>query len=96
MKNIDIFEIVPEIYTLVWTKYAKRQCKYGPEMNNIVMPAIMMGKLMDLGMTVMASGNAIGGAAGLNLFVFYSAIFQSLILEARLEKSAAAAAAVII
>jgi hypothetical protein len=65
-------------------------------MDNAVIAAIMMGKLVDLGMAVMTPGYAIGCPGCFDLIVFYSAIFQPLLLETRLEKSAAAATTVVI
>jgi hypothetical protein len=51
---------------------------------------------MNLRMTVMAAGNAISRARGLDLLVFQSSVFQTFLLVAGLEKAAAAAATVIV
>ncbi len=96
MKNVYILQIVTEVHPLIRPKNAEREGKYRPEMNDAVIPAIMMGEFMDLSMAVMTPGNAIGRAAGLDLFVLEPAIFQALLLETRLEKTAAAATAVVI
>lgn len=56
----------------------------------------MVGKFMNLGMAIMTPGDAISRTAGLDLFVLDPAIFQALLLETRLEKSATTATTVVI
>jgi hypothetical protein len=56
----------------------------------------MLAEFMDLCMAIVAGRNAIVGAGGLNLPVLLLSVCQPCILIARLEKSAAAAAAVIV
>ena len=47
-------------------------------------------------MAVMTACNAVIGSGCLNLFIFQPAVFKALVFESGLEKSAAAAAAIII
>jgi hypothetical protein len=60
------------------------------------MTAVMLAQFMNLGMAVMAAGNAVVGSGSLNLLIFQSSVFEALILEPRLQESAAPAATVII
>jgi hypothetical protein len=56
----------------------------------------MMAELMDLGVAVVASGDAIGCACGLDLIVFDLPVSQAFFLESGLKEAAAATAAKII
>jgi hypothetical protein len=51
---------------------------------------------MNLGVTVMAAGNAVSGPGCLNLFVFQPSVSQPLFFKSGLQKAAAAAAAVVV
>ena len=65
-------------------------------MDHAVVAAIMVAKLMDLGMAVVAAGDAVVCTGGLDLIVFNLSISQAFILESGLEETAAAAAAKVI
>jgi hypothetical protein len=56
----------------------------------------MLAEFMNLGMAVMAGGNAVIGTGGLDLLVLNAAVFQTLFLETGLQKAAAAAAAEVV
>jgi hypothetical protein len=60
------------------------------------MAFVVFTEFMNLGVTVVAGCHAVCRAGRLDLIIFYFAIGQALILEPRLEKAAAAAAAVIV
>ena len=60
------------------------------------MSTVVLTEFMNLGMTVMATGNAVIGTSTLNLLVLYPAVFKPLILESGLQESAAATAAEIV
>jgi len=62
----------------------------------MVMAAVMFAQLMNLGVAVMASSNAVWRARGLYLRVLESSVFQSLIFVTGLEEAAAPAAAVVV
>ena len=47
-------------------------------------------------MAIMTAGNAIIGTGGLDLIILYFPVGKTLFLKARLEKSAAAAAAIVV
>ena len=56
----------------------------------------MLAEFMDLGMAVMASGNAVSCAGFLDLLVLEPAELQTLLLETGLQETAAAAAAIVV
>ena len=65
-------------------------------MHHTVLRAIVFAQFVNLGVAVVAAGDAVVGAGGLDLLVFKPAVFQTLLLESGLQKTAAAAAAVIV
>jgi hypothetical protein len=56
----------------------------------------MLAEFMNLGMTVMAAGNAVSCPGFLDLVILYLAELQTLLFETGLEKTAAAAATIIV
>lgn len=56
----------------------------------------MLTELVNLGVTIMTSGNAVIGAGCLDLPIFQPAVFQARFFVSGLQKTAATAAAVII
>ena len=60
------------------------------------MTAVVFAEFMNLSMTVMTGGYAIGRTGGFNLVVFQLAVCKALIFESGLKKSTAAAATVIV
>jgi hypothetical protein len=62
----------------------------------MVMAAVMFAQLVNLGVAVVASGDAVSRARGLDLLVLESSVFQALVLVTGLEKAAAPAAAVVV
>jgi hypothetical protein len=65
-------------------------------MNHRVVAPIVLAQFMDLGVAVVAPGNAVVRACGLDLFILDPAVGQALLLEPGLQKPAAAAAAVVV
>lgn len=65
-------------------------------MDDAIMPFVMFAELMNLRMTVVAGGNAVIRTGGLYLIVFHLTVSQTFIFKPRLEKSATAAAAVVV
>jgi len=53
-------------------------------MHHVVATPVMLAELMDLGMAIVAPGDAIIRFRCLNLFVFYPSEFESLFLESGL------------
>lgn len=65
-------------------------------MNRVIGPAEMMPNIMNLGMTVVTAGDTVIGPCLDNLIKFKFAVSPPLLLKTRLEKAAAATAAIII
>lgn len=61
-----------------------------------VVAAIVFAQFMNLGMAVVAPGNAVVCACGFDLVVLDFTVLQAFLLEPGLQKSAAAAAAVVV
>jgi len=92
MEYIHVFEIVSQVFTFIGPQNAQAQANQGPEVYYRVSSAVMLAQFMDLGMAVMAGGDAVVGPGGLDLLVFETAEFQSLFLKPGLQETAAAAA----
>ncbi len=65
-------------------------------MDDAIMPFVMFAELMNLCMAVVAGSNAVISTGGLYLLVFHLPVSQTLLFETRLEKSATAAATVVV
>ncbi len=65
-------------------------------MHHVVVPAIVFAQLVNLRVAVVATGDAVCGARGLDLLVLEAAVAQALFLVSGLEEAAPAAAAVVI
>ena len=65
-------------------------------MHDGIITAVMLTELMNLGMTVVAAGDTVIRAGLLDLLILQPAEFQSLFFHAGLQKTAAAAATVIV
>jgi hypothetical protein len=91
-----ILKVFSQINPFVRAKYPQGKADERPHMNDGIVAPVMFTELMNLGMTIMAAGNTIICAGFFDLFVFQPAECQTLFLQARLQKSATAAAAVVI
>jgi hypothetical protein len=60
------------------------------------MAPVVLAQLMDLGVAVVAAGDAVVCAGGLDLLVLEPSVLQTGLLEARLQEPPAAAAAVVV
>ncbi len=96
VENIHIFQVVTKVGSLVRTKDSQGQADKGPDVYRVIRCPVMMSQVMDLGMAVMAAGNAVIGAGGDDLVIFQLAVIPPGVSESGLEKTAAAAAAVVI
>ena len=65
-------------------------------MHDGIIAAVMLTELMNLGMAIVAAGDTVICAGFLYLFVLQPAEFQTLFFHAGLQKTAAAAAAIIV
>ena len=96
MEYIHFLQIISQVFPFVRSEYSQRKADEGPEVDDRIVSAIVLAQLMNLGMAVVAPGDTVIRAGGLDLLVFEPAILQALILESGLQESAAAAAAVVI
>jgi hypothetical protein len=96
MKDIDLFEILAQIGPFVGAQDPQREANHRPQVHHRVPAAVMLAELMDLGVAIVATGNAIGGARLFDLLILEPAVFKALLLESGLEETAAAAAAEIV
>jgi len=96
VKNQNIFKVIAKVFTFVRPQYSQRKTDERPQMDNRIVATIMLAQLVNLGMAVVATGNAIIGACCLDLLIFKFSVFQAFFLHARLQESAAAAATVIV
>ncbi len=96
MEYIHFFQVISQVFPFVWPEYSQRKADEGPEVDDRIMSAVMLAQLMDLGVAVMATGNAVIRAGRFDLLIFQLSIYQTLILEPGLQKSAAAAAAIVV
>lgn len=65
-------------------------------MNHRVVSTIMLAQFVDLGMTVVTACNAVICPCSLNLCIFNFSIFKALVFKTGLQKTTAAAAAIVI
>jgi hypothetical protein len=96
MENIDFLEIVAQVFPFIGTEDAQGKADQGPEVHHRVVAAVVFAQLVNLGVAVVAAGDAVVGTGGLDLIVFEFAVLEPLFLETRLEESAPAAAAVVV
>lgn len=65
-----LFQIIPQIFTLIFTEDTQRKADQGPQVDHTVATAIMLTEFVNLRMAVVAAGNAIVGFGVLNLVIF--------------------------
>jgi hypothetical protein len=96
VEYVHILQIISQVFPFVRTEYSQRKTDEGPKVDNRIMSAIMLAQFVNLGMAVMASGDAIVCTGRLDLLIFKLSIQQALILESGLQESTTATAAIII
>jgi len=96
VKDQNILEIVAQIFPFVGSEDAQRKTYQGPQVHNGVSATIMFTQFVNLGMAVVATRDTVVRPSGFDLIVFQFAVGQALFLEAGLEKTAAAAAAIVV
>jgi hypothetical protein len=96
VKEIDLFEILTQIGPFVGAQNPQREANHCPQVHHRVTAAVMLAEFMNLGVAVVATGNAIVGARLFDLLIFDPAVFKALLFESGLEETAAAAAAKIV
>ena len=96
MEDVYFFKFISQVFPFIGSENAQREANQGPQVNHTVIAAIMVAELMDLGVAVMAAGDAVICTGGLDLVVFNFAISQAFFFESGLEESAAAAATIVV
>ncbi|MDQ1331583.1 MAG: hypothetical protein QG578_1851 [Thermodesulfobacteriota bacterium] len=96
VEYIHLFKIIPKVFPFVRSEHSQRKTNECPKVHNRIMSAVMLTQFMYLRMAVVAAGNTVVGAGSFNLLIFQPSVFEALVLESRLEESAAPAATVII
>jgi hypothetical protein len=96
VKNQNILKVISQIGPFIGSQYPQGKADQGPDVNDLVAAAVMFTELMNLGMTVMAAGNAVIRAGGLDLVILKLAEFQTILFKTRLQETAAAAAAIVV
>jgi len=96
MENIDLFQIIAEVFPLVGAENAHCQAKNRPDVYHLITSAVMFAQFMNLGMAVMATGNTIGRLGVLYLLIFETSILQTLLFVTGLEKTAPATTTIVV
>lgn len=84
------------MYSFIFTQNAHGKTDQGPEMNAVIIGAIVLRQVVYLGVAVMAGRNHVIGAGGLDLVELEFSIGPPFILPAILQESATTAATVVI
>ena len=92
MEHIDLFQVITHVLTFIVSQDAQREADQCPHMNHRVVTAVMLAEFVNLGVAVVAAGDAVVRTGGLDLLVFEPTVLETLLLESGLEKTAAAAA----
>jgi len=96
MKDQDLFEIIPQVFSFIGTQYPERQADQCPQVNYRISATVMLTQFMYLGMAVVTGRNTIVGTGRLDLLVFEFSILKALFLKAGLEKSPTPSAAIVV
>ncbi len=96
VEDIDFLEIITQILPFIGAKNSQRETNQCPEVNHGVVSTVMFTQFMDLGMAVVACGNAVVCFGGLDLLIFDSTVLQALFLESGLKKAAPAPTAEVV
>jgi hypothetical protein len=96
MKYVNLFQVIAQISPLIGSENSQRQTNQRPDMYCLIGSMKMVPDIMDLGVAVMATGNAIVGAGGDDLIKFHLTIGPALFREPGLQKAATTTAAIVI
>jgi len=96
MKDQDLLEVFPEVFSFVGSQNTEGEANQGPQVNHVIPSAIVLAEFVNLGVTIMTPRNTVCRTGFLYLPIFESAVFQPGFLISRLKKAAASAAAVIV
>ncbi len=79
MENINVLEIIAKIFAFIWPKYSQGEADNGPKMHGIVFAAKVVPDIVNLGMTVVATCDAVISTSCSNLIKFEFPIGSSLL-----------------
>ena len=96
MEYVDLFEFFAQVFPFVGAQDAQGEADQGPEMDHVVVSAVVLGQFVDLGVAVVAGRDGVGGAGGLDLLVLQPAVGPAGVVASRLQEAAAAAAAEVV
>ena len=96
MEDQDILEILSKIFSFVRAQDTQRKADQRPHVHDGIITAIMLTELVNLGMAVVAAGDTVIRSGILNLLILQPAELQTLFFHTGLEKTAAAAATIIV
>ena len=75
MEYIHFFQIISQVFPFVRPEYSQRKADEGPEVDDRIMSAVVLAQFMNLGMAVVAPGNAVIRAGGLDLLIFQLSVY---------------------
>jgi len=96
MENIDLFEVVVQVFPFIGPQDSQGETDQGPQMDNAVLCAVMLAQFMNLGVAVMAGCDTVVRFGRLNLVVLELTVLEALFLETGLQKAPPAAAAKVV
>ena len=85
-----------QIFPFILTENTQSQTDNGPQMDYAIATAVMITEFMNLGVTVVTSGDAIIGTGGLNLAILQAAEFMTGFLISGLQKTTTSATAIMV
>ena len=96
MKHIHFFQIFSQVFTLIGTQDTQRQANQRPQVHRAPGMVAHVGEIVHLRVTVVTRGDTVIRTRIQNLFGLEAAVFPSCIGVTGLQKTAAAAATVIV
>jgi hypothetical protein len=96
MKHIDVLQIVTQILPFVGAEDPQGEANQRPQVHHWVAASEVLTEFVNLSVTIVATGDAVVRSRCLDLLVLELSEFETLFLITRLEKTAAAATAIII
>ena len=82
MKDQDVLKVIAQVNPFVGAQDAHGQAEKCPDVNDLVAAAVVFAKLVNLGVAVVAAGNAVRRAGGLDLVILQLTEFQAIVLKA--------------
>jgi len=96
MKYIDIFEVIPQVCPFVGAQDSQGQTDQCPQMHGFPRVVTLIRQVVNLSMAVVTGRDTIGGPGSQNLIGFAFTVGPAFIRISGLQKTAPAAAAVVV